>query len=85
MTEIIGHWLIGVWLFGAVLHLGMVVVLVWRQWRNRGIRNEGPPVEYWPMDFRPWVGAGVVLFWPLLIPVALVLGYALLFGKDLMR
>jgi hypothetical protein len=85
MTEIIGHWLIGAWLLGTVLHLGMVLVLGWRQWRNRGIRNEGPPVEYWPMDFRPFVAIVAILLWPLLIPVALVLGYALLFGKDLMR
>jgi hypothetical protein len=67
------------------VHLVIVLALVWRQWRNRGVRNEGPPVEYWPMGFRIWAAVGVVLLWPLLIPVALVLGYALLFGKDLLR
>ena len=85
MSEIIGHWLIGVWLLGALLHLVVVIALLFLRWRDRGIRDEGPPVQHWPMGFRPFVATSVVVFWPLLIPAALVLGYALLFGKDLLN
>jgi len=85
MTETIQVWVIGTWFPGAAVHLCLVLTLAVHRWRNRGIRDEGPPVQYWPMGFRPFVAAGVVVFWPILVPVALVLGYALLFGKDLLN